>query len=78
MLIRELNELYSLNIVVMEDAMTINGLVLKFLHGIPNVGVCFKLDNLIFEIINVGDYWVERVKITVTTHDTSMITSSYA
>jgi Mg2+/Co2+ transporter CorB len=65
MLIRELNDLYNLNITATEDAMTINGLVLKFLHGIPNVGVCFKLDNLIFEIISIGDYWVERVKITI-------------
>ena len=65
MLIRELNDLYRLGILLAEDAMTVNGLVLKFLHGIPNVGVCFKLDNLIFEVISVGDYWVERVKITI-------------
>ncbi|MBY0379277.1 MAG: CNNM domain-containing protein [Burkholderiales bacterium] len=63
MLIRELNELYDLNIALNPDALTINGLVLSTLNGIPNVGVCFKLNNLIFEVINVGDYWVERVKI---------------
>lgn len=65
MLIRELNEMCSLNIKIMPDAMTINGLVLKTLHSIPKVGVCFKLGDLIFEIINMGTYWVERVKITI-------------
>lgn len=64
MLIRELNELYDLNIELKQDALTINGLVLKILNGIPNIGVCFRLNNLIFEVINVGLYWVERVKIT--------------
>lgn len=63
MLIRELNELYSLKIEFKSDALTINGLVLNILNGIPDVGVCFKLNNLIFEVINVGLYWVERVKI---------------
>jgi Mg2+/Co2+ transporter CorB len=64
MLIRELNELYHLQIEIMPDALTINGVVLKTLNGIPNIGVCFRLKNLIFEVINVGLYWVERVKIT--------------
>ncbi len=64
MLIRELNELYHLNITLNQNALTINGLVQYVLGGIPNVGVCFKLNNLIFEIINVGDYWVERVTIS--------------
>ncbi|MFN8770277.1 MAG: CNNM domain-containing protein [Neisseriaceae bacterium] len=63
MIIRELNELYNLNIEIKPDALTINGLVLQTLNGIPSVGVCFKLNNLIFEVINVGLYWVERVKI---------------
>lgn len=63
MLIRELNELYNLKIEIKPDALTINGLVLYTLNGMPNVGVCFKLNNLIFEVINVGSYWVERVKI---------------
>lgn len=65
MLIRDLNEKYNLNIVAYDDAKTINGLVLNVLNGIPNVGVCFRLNNLIFEIISMGNYWVERVKITL-------------
>ena len=65
MLIRELNEMCNLKIKITPDAMTVNGLVLKTLHSIPKVGVCFKSSNLIFEIINMGSYWVERVKITI-------------
>lgn len=65
MLLRDLNEAYKLNIELSNDAKTVNGLVLKMLCGIPNVGVCFKLQNLIFEVISMGNYWVERVKITV-------------
>jgi CBS domain containing-hemolysin-like protein len=64
MLLRELNELYHLNIKVGADALTINGLMLKMFNGIPNIGVCFRMNNLIFEVINVGDYWVERVRIS--------------
>lgn len=65
MLIRDLNEQYNLEIETSEEAKTVNGLVLKILHNIPNIGVCFKIGNLIFEVINVGPYWVERVKLTV-------------
>lgn len=64
MLIRELNELYNLQIQTDAEALTINGLVLKTLNGIPNIGVCFRLNDLVFEVISVGEYWVERVKIT--------------
>ena len=64
MLIRELNELYNLKINQDVDTLTVNGLILKQLNGIPNVGVCFRLNNLVFEVINVGSYWVERVKIS--------------
>ena len=63
MLIRELNELYHLGINPDTDTLTVNGLVLKQLNGIPNIGVCFRINNLVFEVINVGHYWVERVKI---------------
>ena len=65
MLIRELNELYNLNIPMCAEALTINGLVLKTLAGLPSIGTCFRLNNLIFEVINIGNYWVERVKITI-------------
>lgn len=65
MLIRELNELYHLNLKLDLEALTINGLVLKTLYGLPSIGMCFRLNNLIFEVINMGNYWVERVKITI-------------
>lgn len=63
MLIRELNELYSLHIPQDGITLTINGLILKLFNGIPPIGACFRIRNLIFEVINVGPYWVERVKI---------------
>ncbi len=65
MLLRDLNEKYQLGIEASDEAKTVNGLVLKVLHEIPNTGVCFKLENLIFEVISMGSYWVERVKITI-------------
>lgn len=65
MLLRDLNEKYSLNITISDEAKTVNGLVLKVLNGIPNVGVCFKMNNLVFEVLSMGNYWVERVKIKV-------------
>ena len=65
MLIRELNELYNLELPLTATTLTVNGLVLKVLNTIPNVGVCFKIKNIIFEVINTGPYWVERVKISV-------------
>lgn len=65
MLVRELNELYDLNIKIDLDALTINGLVIKKLGSLPQNGVCFRLNNLIFEILSMGNYWVERVKITI-------------
>lgn len=65
MLIRELNERYGLKISFGIDSFTVNGLVLKLFNGIPNAGVCFRIKNLIIEVMSVGEYWVERVKITI-------------
>jgi Mg2+/Co2+ transporter CorB len=65
MLLRDLNDTYNLDIAESSDAKTVNGLVLKVLYGIPSVGVCFRLQNLVFEVISMGNYWIERVKITV-------------
>lgn len=65
MLVRELNELYDLNIKIDLDALTVNGLVIKKIGSLPQNGVCFRINNLIFEILSMGNYWVERVKITI-------------
>jgi Mg2+/Co2+ transporter CorB len=64
MLIRELNELHQLDLPINANILTINGLVLDKLNCIPNLGVSFRINNLIFEIIQVGYYWIERVKIS--------------
>lgn len=63
MLIRELNELYHLQIKTSSSALTVNGLVMQKLTTIPSPGICFKHDGLVFEILSVGSYWVERVRI---------------
>ncbi len=65
MLIRELNELYNLDLPLTATTLTVNGLVLRILNTIPSVGVCFKIKNIIFEVISTGPYWVERVRISV-------------
>ena len=64
MSLRELNELYNLGFNLDGNTMTVNGLVLQTLNVIPSTGICFRINDLIFEIINVGRYWVERVKIS--------------
>lgn len=64
-LIREFNEEYSLQLPIAYDAMSMNGLIIKYLRAIPNVGVCFRIDNVSFEVLQMGKFWVERVRISV-------------
>jgi Mg2+/Co2+ transporter CorB len=64
-LVREFNEAYDLALPFGYDAMSINGLVLKHLREIPNSGTCFRLENISFEVLQVGQFWVERVRITL-------------
>ncbi len=59
--LRELSLSYGLKFI--SRAFTLNGLILDMYDGIPNVGMCFKLNSYILEIISVRDYWVDRVKI---------------
>lgn len=63
MLIREFNELYQQNLPVEFDALTVNGLIVKFLRMIPSHGTCFKINNAVFEILQAGDFGVERVRL---------------
>lgn len=65
MLLRDLNDKYHLDLKLPPAVKTVNGLVFYVLNAIPNIGVCFKWNNLILEVISIGAYWVERVKITV-------------
>lgn len=64
-LIREFNELYNLDIYSEFDALSFNGLVLKYLRMIPSSGVCFRIKNIVFEILQASDFGVERVKLIV-------------
>jgi Mg2+/Co2+ transporter CorB len=43
--------------------MSINGLIMKHLGSIPVTGVCFRIDNISFEVMQVGKFWAERVRI---------------
>jgi putative hemolysin len=63
MLIREFNELYQQNLPVEFDALTVNGLIVKFLRMIPSNGTCFRIDNTVFEILQAGNFGVERVRL---------------
>ncbi len=64
MLIREFNEATEFGLPFSFDAMSINGLILKYLGDIPSVGVCFRIDKIVFEIIQVGKFWTERVRVS--------------
>jgi Mg2+/Co2+ transporter CorB len=65
MLVRDLNRLYGLKISYGGDVTTVNGLIIKTLNSIPDVGVCIKIDGMIFEVISVGLYWAERIRISL-------------
>ena len=64
-LVREFNEAYQLNLPFSYDAMSVNGLILKHMRAIPPSNICFRINNIVFEVLQVGAYWVERVRITV-------------
>jgi Mg2+/Co2+ transporter CorB len=63
-LVREFNEAYGLNIKFAYDAMSINGLIMKHLGCVPSVGICFRLGAVCFEVLQVGKFWAERVRVT--------------
>lgn len=64
-LIREFNETYGFSLPFSYDAMSINGLIMKYLGTIPMVGVCFRIEKVCFEVIHIGKFWAERVRISV-------------
>lgn len=66
-LIREFNELYHTNLPATFDALSFNGLILKHLRMIPKSGVCFRMNNIILEIMQANDFGVERVKVKILT-----------
>ncbi|MEN9946734.1 MAG: hypothetical protein RLZZ293_1120 [Pseudomonadota bacterium] len=63
-LVREFNEAYKLNLPLHYDALSINGLLMKYFGAIPPANCCIKVDNYCFEVLQIGDYWVERVRIS--------------
>ena len=65
MSLRELKRLYNINLNFPAGVNTINGLAMYVLQTIPTNGLSFKLKNIVFEIIKVGDYWVDKLKILI-------------
>ncbi len=66
-LVREFNEAYDLQLPFSYEAMSVNGLIFKQLRMIPPAGLCFRIGNISFEILQVGQYWVERARISLLT-----------
>ena len=64
-LIREFNDTYGFDLPFSYDAMSMNGLIMKHLGSIPMAGVCFRLGSVCFEIMHIGKFWVERVRIFI-------------
>lgn len=64
-LIRDLNDLYALELPIEFDALSVNGLINKYLRMIPRSGVCLKLGNTVFEVMQANDFGVERVRLII-------------
>jgi len=62
--ISKLNNTYQLNLPTSHKYYTINGLLLHLLRDIPNNKICVRYQDLNLEIISVGQFWIERVKIS--------------
>lgn len=64
MLLRELNR--SLNLQLpLDQAKTLNGFILEHFQDIPEVGVCFKRDGCVFEVLQTQKRFVKRVRLTL-------------
>jgi Mg2+/Co2+ transporter CorB len=62
--VREFNEKSQFQIPYNYDAVSINGVILKQFKAIPTVGICLKIDNIYFEVLQVGQFWAEKVRIS--------------
>ena len=61
--LREINKILTINL--SENSITtINGYILESLQEIPEVGMTFKKDNTIIEVIEVSNNFVEKALIT--------------
>ena len=61
--LREINKILKINLSE-SSITTINGYILESLQEIPEVGMAFKKDNTIIEVIEVNNNFVEKALIT--------------
>ena len=61
--LREINKILTINLSE-SSITTINGYILESLQEIPEVGMTFKKDNTIIEVIEVNNNFVEKALIT--------------
>lgn len=62
-LVRSVNERLAINLPIDFNALSINGLLLKHFKSIPPANVCIKINSIIFEIIQVDKFGIEKVKL---------------
>ena len=62
-LIRDINLKLNINLPISFCALSINGLLLKVYKAVPTVNICIKIGNVIFEILQVNKFGVEKVKL---------------
>lgn len=60
--IRELNRFLKTNL-PSEDFKTLNGLILEYLEDIPTRGISIKIEEVLFEIVQVSNHIIKLVKI---------------
>lgn len=61
--LRELNQHFSWQF-ELTGPKTLNGLIIEYCKDIPEVGTCFKHQGCLFEIIQINNKLVRRVKLT--------------
>jgi Mg2+/Co2+ transporter CorB len=60
--LREINKKLSINLAD-NSVTTINGYILESLQEIPQEGMTFKKDNIIIEVLEVKNNFIERILI---------------
>jgi Mg2+/Co2+ transporter CorB len=59
-----LKKLYKWSIPT-DDADTIGGSIINYLESLPNIGVCIKINSLIYEVLKVDKHKILKIKVTL-------------
>ncbi len=62
--LRELNQILTLSLPT-DKAKTLNGLLIEYLQDIPKRNMSFKIDKILFEIIQVDEKGIKLVRLTL-------------